>query len=178
MRIFLLTLPLMVAACAPESGNTQAAQTQPQTSAAPAAKTPTEEALMERARARWASIDKEDWIEAYNFITPEVRKVNPIGKYLQGKENHRYDNPVIEKVVAKDEAKGVVYVRSRVLWTPQHAQLKTLKLEPGQTLTEEVPIVETWKWLQNDWYFVEQEGADKFFEAHPELLRAPQPEGK
>ena len=50
--------------------------------------------------------DKEDWIEAYNFITPEVRKVNPIGKYLQGKENHKYDNPVIEKVVAKDEAKG------------------------------------------------------------------------
>jgi hypothetical protein len=65
-----------------------------------------------------------------------------------------------------------------VLWTPQHAQLKTLKLEPGQSLTEEVPIVETWKWLQNNWYFVEQEGADKFFEAHPELLRAPQPEGK
>jgi len=174
MRIFLLILPLAVAACAPDAGNSHAAQTQP---VAPAvAKTPTDEGLLARARTRWAAIDKEDWIEAYNFISPDVRKVNPISKYLQGKENHRYDNPVVESVFSKDEAKGVAYVRSRVLWTPQHPQLKTLKLDPGQTLTEEVPIVESWKWIQNDWYFVEQEGADKFFEAHPELLRAPQPQ--
>jgi len=172
MRIFLLTLPLALAACAPSGNESKAAPVAPV--AAP--KTPTDEGLLARARARWGLIDTEDWIGAYNFITPEVRKANPIGKYLQGKENHRYDNPVVESILSKDESKGQAYVRSRVVWTPQHPQIKTLKLEPGQSLTEEVPIVETWKWHKDDWYFVEQEGADKFFEEHPQLLRDPKAE--
>lgn len=166
---FLLLLPLLaLGSC---FGESKPATPDPKPVQNAAAQ-PTEEQLLARARARWAAIDKEDWIDAYNFITPEVRKVNPLARYLQGKENHRYDNPVVESIVGRDEKQGTVMLRSRVLWTPQHPQVKQVKLEPGQTLTEEVPIVETWKWNQTDWFFVEQEGADKFFEAHPEYLRA------
>jgi len=46
-----------------------------------------------------------------------------------------------------------------------------VKLEPGQTLTQDIEIIETWQWVENDWHFVRQESESDFFEANPDLLK-------
>lgn len=132
---------------------------------------PTEARLLERARARWDAMAKAEWIQVYDFCAPELRKSVPLANFLSGKEKHKYENPVVDGLLKLDPVKQQALVRSHVLWTPQHAELKRVKLEPGQTLTQEVPMVESWRWDKDDWVFVEQEGTDKFFEKHPELLR-------
>ncbi len=132
---------------------------------------PTEARVLERARARWDAMAKGDWIQVYDFCAPEYKKSVSLSSFLPGKEKHKYENPVVDGLLKFDATKHEALVRSHVLWTPQHAELKRVKLEPGQTLTQEVPMVETWRWAKDDWVFVEQKGTDKFFEEHPELLR-------
>lgn len=132
---------------------------------------PTQARLLERARARWDAMAKAEWIQVYDFCSPELKKTVALSNFLSGKEKHKYENPVVDGVLQLDPVKQQALVRSHVLWTPMHAELKRVKLDPGQTLTQEVPMVETWRWEKDEWVFVEQEGTDKFFEKHPELLR-------
>ena len=134
-----------------------------------AAPQPTAEHALDRARARWDHIAKGEWIDAYEFQSPEVKRKMDLSHYLNGKAHHTYENPKVEGILKLE--KNFVLVRSTVLWTPHTPELQRVKLEPGQTVTQEVPMIETWKWDSGDWYIVEQKGTDEFFKKHPELLK-------
>lgn len=122
---------------------------------------------------RWASVSKADWIAAYDYLTPEQKQVLPLAQYLPNKANHEYSNPTVGVVVKIDGEQG--YVRATALWTPHHPQLSQVKLEPGQSLTQELKMIETWRWIDGDWLYVTAEGDTDFLEKHPELLKATEP---
>ena len=90
-----------------------------------------------------------------------------IAQFLSGKNFHHYDNPAVERLVGLEDTHG--YIAVRALWTPDHPELKRVKLEPGQSLSEELHMVETWRWAGDDWYFVEAHSETEFFAAHPAL---------
>jgi hypothetical protein len=127
----------------------------------------TAERLRARALTRWTVIARGDWIDAYTYLTPEQQRGVPIAQFLSGKNFHHYDNPAVERVIALEDAHG--YVAVRALWTPDHPELKRVKLEPGQSLSEELHMVETWRWAGDDWYFVDAQSQTEFFAAHPAL---------
>lgn len=127
---------------------------------------PTAANLEERSRARWAAVCRGDWIAAYEFQTSE-QKLVPLANYLQGKGHHVYANPAVERVIEVGKSEG--YVLVRVVWTPTHPELQRVKLEPGQTLTEELRMIETWRWEGQDWGYVRAQRPDEFEHDHPKL---------
>lgn len=135
-------------------------------SAPKAAPRPDADSLRARSLARWESICRKDWIAAYDFQTQE-QKALPLVKYLQGKDHHEYANPAIEDVIAIDGDNG--YLWARVVWTPVHPEVKRVKLEPGQTLTEEIRMVESWRWDGTDWGYVRAQRGDEFFKEFPQF---------
>lgn len=140
--------------------------------AAPVAKQvePTQERLLARANERWARIAKGDWIQAYDYLSPDQKQSTSLPQYLQNKQNHKYENPRVSEVVASDAKDAVLKITS--LWTPQHEKFKQVKLEPGQSLTREIELIESWRWAENDWVFVRAQRPEDFYQAHPELLRS------
>lgn len=146
------------------------------TNTAPAAPVlqPTNERLATRAAERWAKIANTDWIAAYEFLSPEQKKATPIGTYLQNKSHHKYENPKVQNVLQNDGKNAIL--RVTCLWTPVHELIKTVKLEPGQSLTQEVEMYETWRWADGDWTYMRAQRPEDFFQEHPEMLKAdPQP---
>lgn len=141
-------------------------------SAAPAAPVlqPTNERVAARALARWENIAKADWIAAYEYLSPEQKKATPIGMYLQNKSHHKYENPTVQNVLQNDGKNAII--RITCLWTPVHELIKTVKLEPGQTLTQEVEMYESWRWADGDWTYMRAQRPEDFFQEHPELLKA------
>lgn len=131
---------------------------------------PTNERLQERAAARWENITRADWIAAYEYLSPDQKKVTPIGTYLQNKSHHKYENPKVQSVLQNDGKNAIL--RMTCLWTPVHELIKTVKLEPGQTLTQDVEMYETWRWADGDWTYVRAQRPEDFFHEHPELLKA------
>lgn len=131
------------------------------------ANAPTPERLRARSVARWTVIARGDWIDAYTYLTPEQQRGVTIAQFLSGKNFHTYANPSVDRVVAVEETRG--YLAVRALWTPQHPDLQRVKLEPGQSLTEELRMIETWRWSGDDWYFVDAAREGEFFAAHPAL---------
>jgi hypothetical protein len=132
---------------------------------------PTKARLIERSKARWASVSKADWIAAYDFVTPEQKQQLPLAQFLPGKDLHEYANPQVHEVLRIEGEKG--YVRASAVWTPHHPQLAQVKLEPGQTLTQELKMIETWVWVDGDWMYFSAEGDTEFLEKHPEFLKPP-----
>ncbi len=130
---------------------------------------PTQERVLARMTDRWQKVVKADWIQAYDFLSPEQKRQMPISQYLQNKQNHRYENARVGEVLLCDGKDA--FVKVTVLWTPQHPRVKEVKLEPGQTLTQEVEMYESWRWAEGDWTYVRAQRPDEFFQDHPEMLR-------
>ncbi|MFO1010161.1 MAG: hypothetical protein U1F29_08880 [Planctomycetota bacterium] len=127
---------------------------------------PTREGVEARSRARWEAVCRGDWIAAYDFQTAEQKHV-PLAQFLQGKDHHVYANPAIERVISVGRTDA--YLLVRVVWTPTHPELQRVRLQPGETLTEEIRLVETWRWEGSEWGFVRGERVEEFYAAHPEL---------
>jgi hypothetical protein len=166
-----LTFLLPLLSCGNSSGTPTPSTAQP--AAARPKPEPTGERLMQRSMDRWQKIMQDDWVAAYDFLTPEQKKGVPLAKYLGGKASHDYANPKVTEVVGIDSDGG--YLRLTVLWTPQHPALAQVKLEPGQSLTQEVELIETWRWVDGDWGYVEAQRVEEFFEKKPELLKSTPP---
>lgn len=132
---------------------------------------PTAERLLERSKSRWDVIVRKDWIAAYDYLSPEQRKDLSLQDFLRDKSNHLYANPRMETVLKLDGENG--YLRGSVLWTPQHPQLTKAVVPPGQTLTQELQMVETWRWADGDWQYVSADRDYEFLEKHPDLLKDP-----
>src|SRR4029079_19656855 len=92
-----------------------------------------------------------------------------LGMFMDRMREHLYENPRVEDVVGmKDD---FAYVRTNIEWTSLNPVAKKVKLEPGQTLKQEVAMIETWRFVDGDWMYVKPQNDREFFEAHPELLR-------
>ena len=173
----LLAFPLALSGCDRSAADavvpTPSVATPPTAPVAPKAE-PTEARLSERVADMWKKKARKEWVETYDFLAPEMRKALPIGMYLQNKESHEYTNPVVHEVMRIDDKIG--YVRLSVTWTPHHPQLSKVKLEPGQTLTQDLEIIETWMWVDGDWYQARvPQSPEEFFEEHPDFLKASEP---
>jgi hypothetical protein len=131
----------------------------------------TVERLRERSLARWDLLHQQKWIDAYEMLTSEQRRAVPLGKYLSMTQHHTYDNPAIERVLRVDATDG--YLVARAVWTPTHPELAKVKLEPGQSLTSEISMVESWRWEGDDWFYVQAQRADEFQREHPDIELEP-----
>jgi hypothetical protein len=134
---------------------------------------PTAERLIERSRARWKLVADKNWIEAYDFNAPEVKKMVALAQYLPGKSSHEYANPKVEEVLRIQNDQG--YARVGAAWTPHHPEIAKVKLEPGQSLTQDIEMIETWHFVDGDWWFVRAQDEEEFFHAHADLLKTPGP---
>lgn len=130
---------------------------------------PTRERLQLRVRQRLEAVEGRDLVAAHSYCTPSVRRDQPLGQYLQRMELHRYERCALVEVVAVEGQEA--FVRTAALWTPNHPKVREVKLEPGQTLSQEIEILETWRFEEGDWGFVKQERAEEFFAARPDLLK-------
>jgi hypothetical protein len=130
---------------------------------------PTNAALIERASARMNLIASGDWISAYDYTAQDARKVLKLQDFLAKKDSHRYEKPKVEEVLRNDGTIG--FVRLTMLWTPTDRRLKDVELEPGQSLTQEIEMYQTWSWSGSEWMYVRGQGPREFFEEHRELLR-------
>jgi hypothetical protein len=155
---------LTIASC--NRSDVQAKTTAPAVTAQAA---PTAERLAERAAERWKRVAKAEWIEAYDFLTPDMKQKQKLSQFIQGKETHEYTNPRVGEVMKIEKDQG--FIRTSALWTPHHPALAKVKLEPGQTFTESIDMIETWRFVGGDWYYVTAHNEEVFFEHHPEMLK-------
>jgi hypothetical protein len=143
------------------------------TAAAAPVKPPTDERALERSRERWSKVMKPDLIATYEYLTPEMKAQQPLNSYLQRMGNSVYENMRVLEVAGK---KGnLIFLRVGGMWTSVHPMAKKVKLEPGQTLTQEVEYIESWQWLGDDWYYARPYRPEEFAEEFPELQPNYQP---
>jgi len=126
----------------------------------------TPESLVARSAARWNLIEGADWIQAYDFLVPEAKRLQSLTQYIGGKENFEYRNPSEPKVIGNDEL--LYYVEVSVLFEPHHPILETVRNRPDD-MTEELHIVETWRAIDGEWFWVNNARQGDFLKAHPEI---------
>lgn len=148
-------------AAAPASNTTVA------TKVAPPAKEATAARVRERSLARWQLVERHDWVSAFDMLTTEQRRAVPLAQYLTMTEHHSYANGTVERVLHSDATDA--YLVARAVWTPSHPGLEKVKLEPGQSLTSELTMIESWRWEGDDWYYVRAQREDEFQKEHPEI---------
>jgi hypothetical protein len=157
---------------APACNDSAGAGKAPQPPAPVAKPEPTEAAALERSRAYWANAQKGDWIPNYEMLAPELRQRQPIGAWLQGKAHHIYEGMrPVEAITRQGER---IFLRVQGRWTPDHPMARQVVLEPGQSLTQEIEIVEVWLWNGAEWQLEMPLGADEFLEKFPDLAKAVQ----
>lgn len=164
--VFGAFLFVLAASCHPtESGQGSAGD-----QTATAGSTPSEsERIALRAAERWKRVAAANWIEAYDFLPPAERKTLTLVDYLQGKSKHLYENPDVPEVL---EVKvDVAFVSVASMWTPMHPALASVKLGPGESLTQRLEMIETWKQTEGEWYYADATPIREFFVAHPEVPR-------
>jgi hypothetical protein len=170
LGLLVAVLGLATTACSPHSDAADATL-QPAVPAAPAI-APTAERAVQRSQERWAKMTSGDvngLIAAYDFNVPERKRDEPLANFLGRMQMHRYEDAKVDEVVAlKDD---VAYLRVSTLWTPVIERTKNLKLEPGQSLTERISMIETWRFVGGDWCYLRPENEKDFFSAHPDLLK-------
>jgi hypothetical protein len=155
----------------------------PTTSAAsnvqtPAAKKaePTLERLRERCGERWAAIERKDLVLAYDMLDAEPKRALSLAQFLAQRQSHLYEDPKIVEMVGLDGMIG--FVKVSVLWTPKHPELANIK-DPEQIeqikkrFPERIEQIETWRFADGDWGWIQAERVEDFFRQHPELLRQP-----
>ena len=130
---------------------------------------PTAERVVQRSTERWSKITKDDLIAAYDYYVPEAKREQSVANFLTRMQVHKYEDArVLEVVGLKDD---LAYLRVSTLWTPIIDAAKHVKLEPGESLTQRISMIETWRFVGGDWYFLRPEDESDFFQAHPDLLK-------
>ena len=130
---------------------------------------PVPSALVGRSAARLELIEKEDWIQSYDFLSENVQEYQPMGDYLKGTQDNHYVNKAEPTLLATDGELG--YVQVVVDWTPTHAEIQQANNLQGQDLTQELHLVETWRWEQGDWRFLRWQRGSDFRNENPKLFR-------
>jgi hypothetical protein len=127
--------------------------------------------LLTRVRERWNFVTNQDWIQAYDFFSPARKRVERLTGFLGGKEYHEYGEASKPVLVAIEENLG--YVELTVDWTPHHPELLTAANldEAPAGLTQTLHMIETWEWVDGQWYYRGAERRNEFFDAHPRLAR-------
>ena len=130
---------------------------------------PTAERAVQRSTERWAKVTKGDLIAAYDFYVPEAKREQSLASFLTRMQVHKYEDArVVEVVGTKDD---VAYLRVSTLWTPIIDAAKNVKLQPGESLTQRISMIETWRFVGGDWCYLRPEEEVDFFQAHPDLLK-------
>ncbi len=171
-------LGLSIAACQPNeatTGTTTPQNTSAQTRKGAAAR-PDAARLVERVARRWdlicrASNDSKLWIEAYDFEAPAAREAVSLANFIANKGNFHYDQPGEPRVLFIED--GTAYVNTTVLWlSGKHPALQAgnvLGADPNSV--EFLDMVETWKWVDDDWYFLGPPARkNEFFDENPDFL--------
>ncbi len=148
-----------------DAGNTVAKTTTP----VPPPIGPTAERALQRSQERWTDVTKGDLVAAYDFYVPEAKRAQPLAGFLTRMQVHRYENARVDEVVGLKDNEA--YLRVSTLWTPLIEQAKQVKLEPGQSLTQRISMIETWRFVGGDWCYLKPDEESDFFQAHPELLK-------
>ncbi len=167
--ILALTLPLI--GCGPDleaapTGADDAAQSSAASDEAVVDAAPDLDKVSARAAARWDAIVAGDWIQAYDYMTPDAKKLVSLASFLGGKEYHEYRNPT--KAFIIDSVGDEAYLEFSVLWETHNPQVVIAANNPGD-LTQEMHIIETWTWQDGEWFWVATERTKEFMAAHPEV---------
>jgi len=114
-------------------------------------------------------VTKPDLIAAYDFYVPEAKREQSLAGFMARMEVHKYEDArVLEVVGLKD---NLAYLRVSTLWTPVHEMAKKVKLQPGESLTERISMIETWRFVGGDWCYLKPDDETDFFQQHPEFLK-------
>ena len=127
---------------------------------------PDRERLLERSREYWQHKQAGDWIQVFDFLSPQSKQVMPLGKFLVGKENHVYkgaSDPLILKI---KEGRG--YVEIHVEWTPTHPILATVDNASG-SMAQILDEVDEWQWSDGEWWLSKQHRMSELRKTHPQL---------
>lgn len=152
----------------PEDGKSDGAKA---AAPAPAAEKTTEH-LLARSEARWEHVAGGDWIDSYDYLSPTIKQWMSIYQFLEGKGNHKYENPSKPELVAYDpEDEDKAYVQVNVKWTPLHPILAQVEERP-EDLGARIDMIETWVWVDGDWGMEWPPArVSDFYDSHPELLK-------
>ena len=152
------------------SGGGQSGVTEPLTAqeevAPEAEQRPDEARLLQRSTELWQHKQAGDWIQVYDFLSPEFKSVMPLGKFLNGKENHVYEDasdPLVLKIM---EDRG--YVEIHVQWTPTHPILSTVDNGDGK-ITEILDEVDEWVWSEGEWWLAQQHRLEELRVTKPQI---------
>lgn len=163
----ILSLALPLVGCGPEI---EASPESQRTDAAPVleevSQAPDIDKLSPRAAARWDTFVAQDWIQAYDFAAPQVKEIQSLARFITGKDNHEYRNPSKPYLVGSEGNEA--YLEFSVLWEPHHPEIQVAKNNPGD-LTQELHLIETWTWVDGDWYWIQTERSKEFLAAHPNI---------
>jgi hypothetical protein len=132
----------------------------------------TTEHLLARSEERWTHIAEGNWIEGYDYLSPTIKQWMSIYQFLEGKGNHKYDDPAKPELIAVDpEDDNVAYVQVNVKWTPLHSMIEMVDERP-EDLSQRIEMVETWEWAEGDWgmRWPPERVAD-FYSSHPDLRK-------
>lgn len=135
---------------------------------APAPKVRDAKVALARAAKRWEMIAAEDWIQAYDFMAPTRRKQEKISQYLSNKEDHEYRNPSKPHLIGTDG--DFAYIEFSVVWTPHHAILNMVDIGP-ENYTQTLDMIETWQWVEGEWYWIRVDRQNEFLAAHPQFKK-------
>lgn len=157
------------AAASPKASAKASTEAQGVEAAKPGANLTPDLSLVEaRSVERWNLVVAADWIQAYDFLLPAMKREVSIGNFLGNKEHHEYRNPSEPRLIGTEG--NLAFLECSVLWTPHHPILGTAKNKP-KDLTDELHMIESWAWQDGTWYFVKNERVRDFFEAHPNLQK-------
>jgi hypothetical protein len=132
--------------------------------------------LLERSAARWAHVTRGEWVESYDSLSPTVKGWLSMEEFLQGKRMHRYEDPGRPELIGIDmEHDHVAYVRVNVKWSSSAPAQTIICFDrfPEEYGQDRIEAVETWEWLDGEWWMRwPMSRPSDFFADHPELLRA------
>lgn len=134
-----------------------------------ASETPDPARAAERSATRWDHKVAADWIQVYDFVLPELRRGQSLGRFLTDKEHHHYEKPSKPRLLGTRDR--LAFVEVTALWTPTHPMvLSANNLNSLEELRQELTIVETWAFARGEWYWTREERQNEFFEANPDIL--------
>ncbi len=165
-------LALTLASCGDAKNtdpSTQGAGTTTASLDAAAAEKPDPARALERSAARWDHKVAGDWIQVYDFVLPELRRGQSLGRFLTDKEHHHYEKPSKPRLLGVRDR--LAFVEVTALWTPTHPMVVSANnLNSLEELRQELTVVETWAAARGEWYWTREERPNDFFEANPDII--------